>query len=347
MKNIMKNVVLVIILGFASTLFANSESITTGKPGAIASVHSQQSRYFSPYVDMTLNVHWSQEHQDLEPVDLVEVSKASGVNSFHLAFITDAGTCFPAWGAQAAYPVAGKWGKHLTDNMRNNNIDYIISLGGAANNDLSLACSEAQLINAYEQIITLYQPTGLDFDIENGTANVSRVMSALKTTQHAHPDLKLSFTLPVMPEGLVYAGQDLVKQAKAAGLKFSVNIMAMDYGPSYSADMGQYAVDAATNLFKFLKSLYPEQSDAKIWQMVKVTPMIGVNDIATEQFTLANTDALRDFAKQNKLGGLSMWSMNRDLPCADKWTKPVCSGNNLQANPYDFSKRFMLEKQTA
>jgi chitinase len=303
--------------------------------------NTTSTRHFSPYADLTLNVHWDSHYQDLEPIDLTEISRASGINSYHLAFITDAGVCNPAWGGQSSYSTSAGWGSHLTDKLRANNINHIISFGGASGNDLSKACDTTQLAKVYEQVITTYQPQGLDFDIENDTANVTTVMHALQQIQKNHPNLTISFTLPVMPEGLTSSGQDIVKQAKTANLIYSVNIMAMDYGPAYANDMGQYAIQAATNLWTFLQSLYPQQSDAALWQMVEVTPMIGVNDVSIEQFSLANVDTLRNFARQKNMGGLSLWSVNRDYSCADSWTNPICSGNNLQTAAYEFSRRFM------
>jgi len=308
--------------------------------GAFAQSNADNITRFSPYADMTINAHWDPEYQDMEPMDFAGISQQSGVNSYHLAFITDAGSCAPAWGGQSGYSVATAWGIHAMDKLRANNVNYIISLGGASGNDLSSACSNTQLTDAYEQIIKTYQPQGLDFDIENGTANVGKVMQSLQQIQIAHPDLKLSFTLPTLPEGLTASGQDIVRQAQTAGLNFTVNIMAMDYGPAYPNDMGQYAIQAATNLFTFLKNLYPQKADNDIWSMIEITPMIGVNDVSVEQFTLSNVDTLRNFANQNKIGGLAMWSVARDNPCADKWASPTCSGNNLQSQPYDFMKRF-------
>ena len=113
------------------------------------------------------------------------------------------------------------WATHLTDNMRANKISYIISFGGASGNDLSLSCTDAQLSDTYEKVIATYQAQGLDFDIENGTANVARIMKALQQVQKNHPNLTISFTLPVLPEGLTLSGQDVVNQAKSANLKFS------------------------------------------------------------------------------------------------------------------------------
>lgn len=296
---------------------------------------------FSPYADVTINTHWDSQYQAMEPMDLVAISQASGIHDYHLAFITDSGSCQPAWGGQSSYAVSTGWGSHLTSKMHANSIHYTISFGGASGSDISMSCNESQLISTFENILITYQPSGLDFDIENGSANVAKLMQALKQFQNKHPNIQISFTLPVLPEGLTGAGQEVINLAKANNLNYSVNIMAMDYGPSYVNAMGQYAIQAATNLFTFLKGLYPEKSDMALWQMVEVTPMIGVNDVSVEQFTLYDVDTLLQFAKKNKLHSLSMWSISRDNPCIDKWASPICSGNNLQAKPYEFSRRFM------
>lgn len=303
---------------------------------------NKNSPQFSPYADLTLNVHWDSQYQDLVPMDLLAISKASGTKNFTLAFITDSGSCVPAWGGQSAYSVEKAWGSHLLDDFRKNNIGYTVSFGGASGNDLSLACGETQLITAIEQVLTTYQPQGIDFDIENGTANVPKLMRALKQVQSKHQNIQLSFTLPVLPSGLVDAGKDIINQAKAQDLNFAVNIMAMDYGPSFMNAMGGYAIEAASNLFNFLKSIYPGKSDADLWKMLIVTPMIGVNDVNIEEFSLKDADILRQFVSQNKLGGLSMWSINRDFPCSDKSASTNCSGNNLQSKPYAFSQHLNI-----
>ncbi|MDR3478805.1 MAG: chitinase [Gammaproteobacteria bacterium] len=312
---------------------------------AALSIEPTQTYTVSPYADLTLNVHWDATQKDLAPADLSEISQASSANSFHLAFITDAGTCDPAWGGQAAYAVNTAWGKRMIDTMHSNKLNVVIAFGGATGNDISLACSTTQLVSAYEKVINTYQADAIDFDIENGTANIEKIMTALKQIQHSHPNLPISFTLPVMPEGLASVGREAIKTAASNDLDFTVNIMAMDYGPSYNGDMGQYAIVAATNLFDFLKSLYPQKTNDRIWHMIEVTPMIGVNDVSTEQFTLQNVDTLSQFAKQKGLKSLSFWSLSRDFPCADKWTNTNCSSNNLQTNAYEYTRQFM--KQTA
>src|SRR3990167_7250645 len=278
---------------------------------------------FSPYADLTINARWDSTYQDMEPMDLLKISQESGIKSYHLAFITDAGNCQPAWGAESSYGVHQLWGKHLADKLQAAHISTIVSFGGANGNDVSMACSEDQLIALFDKVMTAYQPIGLDFDIENGTAQVEKLVNALIKTQTKYPLKKLSFTLPVMPEGLTYQGESIIKEAmRKRGdqtLIFTVNIMAMDYGSAYNGDMGQYAISAANNVFNFIKRIATEKSDKDIWQMIEVTPMIGVNDVNILQFTLTNVDTLRDFAQQKALGGLSMWSVARDRPCSDKW----------------------------
>src|SRR3990167_8930655 len=226
---------------------------------------------YSPYADLTINTYWDSQYQDMEPMNLVKVSEQTGIKNYHLAFITDSGDCNAAWGGQSAYLTHQAWGKHLTDELRAKHISFVISFGGASGNDMSMMCTPSQLLSVYEQILTTYQPAGFDFDIENGTANIPKIIRTLTTFQNNHPTLTLSFTLPVMPEGLTNSGEELVKQAQAAHLNFTINIMTMDYGDAYRDDMGLYAIQAASHLFNFLQSLYPQKSLSEIWKMIEIT----------------------------------------------------------------------------
>lgn len=291
---------------------------------------------FSPYVDLTLNTHWDSQAQDMVPMNLTKPASDLGIQSFHLAFLTDSGICQPAWGGQQAYGLDKQWGKQETDSLTRAGVQLTVSFGGASGSDLSQNCDQNQLLGIFNQVLNTYHASALDFDIENGTANVPELIRALNLFHQQHPEIKLSFTLPVMPEGLTGEGKEVIVAAKQAGIQFNVNIMAMDYGPAYSGDMAEYAIQAATKTHQFLKEIYADKTAEDLWQQIEVTPMIGVNDVNTEQFTLANADQLRVFAQNYKLGGLSMWSFARDKPCADKWASPVCSGNNLQTREYEY-----------
>lgn len=114
-----------------------------------------------------------------------------------------------------------------------------------------------------------------------------------------------------------------------------VNVMAMDYYRS-GTDYGTAALQAAQATHDQLKSLYPAKTDAQLWRMVGVTPMIGEND----DHNIFGMDAARRlvaFAQQHHLGELAFWEETRD--------RNACTGalyqcTNVPQQPYDFSKIF-------
>jgi hypothetical protein len=76
--------------------------------------------------------------------------------------------------------------------------------------------------------------------------------------------------------------------------------------------------------------------------MVEVTPMIGVNDVHPEVFTMDDATLVANFAKQKGIGMLSMWSMTRDHACPGGSIgslSPSCSG--VAQIDYQFAKTFM------
>ncbi|MFJ5267751.1 cellulose binding domain-containing protein [Streptomyces sp. NPDC088358] len=263
---------------------------------------------FAPYVDTSL----------YPAFDLVGSATATGVKNYNLAFITDGGGCTPKWGGVsdlASDAVAAQIGA-----LRAKGGDVRVSFGGASGSELATTCSSADaLATAYGKAVDAYKLTKVDFDVEGGalpntTANSNRA-KAIAKLQQQHPGLDVSYTLPVMPEGLTQDGVNLLTDARSNGVKISaVNIMAMDYGPAYSGDMGTYAEQAATATQAQVKSVLG-LSDSAAWKTVAVTPMIGVNDVASEIFKVDDAAQLVAFAKSKGLGWLSMWSASRDKQC--------------------------------
>jgi hypothetical protein len=289
---------------------------------------------FAPYVDTSL----------YPAFDLVGSATATGVKDYNLAFITDGGGCTPKWGGVtdlASDGVASQIGA-----LRAKGGDVRVSFGGASGSELATTCSSADaLAAAYGKAVDAYNLTKVDFDVEGGalpnaTANTNRA-KAIAKLQQQHPNLDVSFTLPVMPEGLTQDGVNLLSGAKSNGVKISaVNIMAMDYGPSYNGDMGTYAEQAATATQAQVKSVLG-LSDSAAWKSVAVTPMIGVNDVASEIFKVDDAAQLVDFAKSKGLGWLSMWSAARDKQCpggAKNSADATCSSIVQDAGA--FSKSF-------
>ncbi|MEV7275979.1 cellulose binding domain-containing protein [Streptomyces sp. NPDC093111] len=296
---------------------------TPGGPGAAR---------FAPYVDTSLYPSY----------DLLSTVAQTGVKEFNLAFVTSGGACAPLWGGVtdlASDKVAAQIGA-----LRAKGGDVRVSFGGAAGHELALNCSSSTaLAAAYGKVVDQYKLTKVDFDIEGAalpdTAANTRRSQAIAQLQKSHPGLNVSFTLPVMPEGLTQPGVDLLADAKRNGVRVdAVNIMAMDYGPAYSGDMGQYAVSAATATQAQIKGVLG-LSDAAAWKAVAVTPMIGVNDVASEVFRVDDATQLVDFAKSKGIGRLSMWSATRDKQCASGavgYADPTCS--SILQQPFAFTK---------
>ncbi|MFE2142559.1 cellulose binding domain-containing protein [Streptomyces sp. NPDC059456] len=289
---------------------------------------------FAPYVDTSL----------YPAFDLLDTAAKTGVKEFNLAFITSGGGCTPLWGGVTALGddrVASQIAA-----LRAKGGDVRVSFGGASGSELGLACtSSAALAAAYGKVVDTYGLTKVDFDIEGAalpdTAANTRRAQAIAQLQKAHPKLDVSFTLPVMPEGLTQPGVDLVANARQNGVAVSaVNIMAMDYGPAYSGDMGGYAIQAATATQAQIKGVLG-LSDAAAWKTVAVTPMIGVNDVSSEVFTVDDATQLVGFARSKGLGWLAMWSGARDKQCpggAKNSADATCS--SIVQEPLAFTKAF-------
>ncbi|MFF5971803.1 cellulose binding domain-containing protein [Streptomyces sp. NPDC012769] len=289
---------------------------------------------YAPYVDTSLYPSY----------DLLSTADRTGVKEFNLAFITSGGGCAPLWGGVtdlASDKVAAQIGA-----LRARGGDVRVSFGGAAGHELALNCSSSTaLAAAYGKVIDHYELTKVDFDVEGAalpdTAANTRRAQAIAQLQKSHPGLNVSFTLPVMPEGLTQPGVDLLADARRNGVRVdAVNIMAMDYGPAYSGDMGQYAISAATATHAQIKGVLG-LSDAAAWKAVAVTPMIGVNDVTSEVFRVDDATQLVDFAKSKGIGWLSMWSSTRDKQCAAgavNYADATCS--SILQQPLAFTKAF-------
>ncbi|WNF27204.1 cellulose binding domain-containing protein [Streptomyces sp. C11-1] len=293
---------------------------------------------FAPYIDTSLYPAY----------DLLDTATKTGVQEFHLAFITSGGGCAPRWGGVTGLgddQVAKQIGA-----LRGKGGDVRVSFGGAAGAELALNCSSsADLAAAYGKVVDAYDLTKVDFDIEgaalpDAAANTRRAR-AIAQLQKKYPGLDVAFTLPVMPEGLTRPGIDLLADAKKNGVRVdAVNIMAMDYGPAYSDDMGEYAIQAATATQAQIRGVLG-LSDAAAWKAVAVTPMIGVNDVVTEVFTVEDAAQLVKFAEQKGIGRLAMWSGTRDKACPGG-PKPAADAtcSSIDQEPLAFTKAFAAYK---
>ena len=290
---------------------------------------------FSPYIDMAMS----------NAADLAGISAASGITNFTLAFVlaSNEGIGWQGWGSIDDDTLLNGTTilQHVQD-IQAAGGNITISFGGAAGTEAALvATSAAQLQAQYQSVIDRYGIDSIDFDIEGAAVQNQNSLvlrdQAIAGLQAANPDLKVSFTLPVLPTGLTADGLHVLQQAMADGVRIDmVNIMAMDYGTSVdnNGQMGLSAIQASESTQQQLAAI---GLDAKIG----ITPMIGVNDIVSEVFKLSDAQMLVDYAANDPdVAMLSMWSVARDngntagIPAAT----PDSSG--IAQDPYEFASIF-------
>lgn len=306
--------------------------------------------FSAPYVDMTLYPTYN----------LVSAAQNQGLKFFTLAFIVADSSNHPAWGGYSAYEVNGSdfdtQIRTQIAGVRGLGGDVMVSFGGANGQELAQAITNVSALKAvYQTVIDAYHLTRLDFDIEGAAvadhASIDRRSQALAALQAdadaAGQTLQIWLTLPVLPTGLDNNGFYVVQSALHYGVHLEgVNVMAMDYGewaaPNPQGHMGDYAIQAATATFSQLKGLYGSAlTDSKLWQMIGVTPMIGINDDTLEVFDQTAARQLLAFAEQVGMGRLSFWSLNRDQENPHgAITYAESTSSSLVQQPFEFALIF-------
>jgi len=285
---------------------------------------------------------------------ITAIAQQSGARYFTLAFLQtlSKSSCTLAWDGNKAQTVST--GRYLSDiaSLRAIGGDVIPSFGGwsadQGGTEIADSCKDVNAIAAaYEQLITTYDMTRLDMDVEgrslNNTAGIDRRNKAIKIVEdwaaaQGRP-LQISYTVPTTPAGLESTGIAILQNAIANGARVDVvNIMTFDYYDRVTTDMGAAAISAAQGLHSQLASLYPSKTSAQLWAMEGNTLMPGLDDYPrkTEVTYLADAQRVVDFAKANGISTLSIWAIQRDNGgCPGATGSNSCSG--IVQNTWDFS----------
>ncbi len=326
----------------ATGTIANDDTATT----PVVTDPRWGSTFFAPYVDMA---GW--------PVpDLLKISQSTGASLMTAAFLQATPDGKLGWaGLSALAPGAANEQAQAIDQaikaFKAAGGDVMISLGGAAGTSLAQSyvargLSAQQLADAYAGVVDTYGVSHIDFDIEGAAvadpASIALNSQALKLLQQAKPDVKIWYTLPVLPTGLTADGINVVESALKAGVNLAgVNVMAMDFGESAAPTsgpaaqtMGTYAIRSAEGTYAQLSTLYGKYGKTFGYSQLGVTPMIGVNDVLSEVFTVADAQALEDYARAKGLGMLSFWSVTRDTPGSLGQATPIASGLSAAAGSF-------------
>jgi hypothetical protein len=289
--------------------------------------HPMPEKIVAPYIDVARL-----------PNDLTKLHHQSGLRYFTLAFVNADVGCTPMWPAAQPVSTDRLWAKNVRK-LRRKGGDVIIAFGGYDGTELAQACSDpASLAAAYQQVLEKYKPMALDFDIEHlaidDQPSIDRRSQALRLLAERNPDVRISLTLPATPAGLTPKSMNVLASAIRAGARIDlVNLMTMDYGRfAETKQMGDNAIAAAQAAIEQLRQL-------GLHAQLGITPMLGVNDVAGETFTLADATALTDFARQNSdVALLAYWSIGRDNGSCSAQVSPLCSG--VEQTEWQFARIF-------
>ena len=228
-----------------------------------------------------------------------------------LSFITGKG-CTPTWnGTPLARATAINTRIQQTQALGD---QVIASFGGKIGPEPAVSCSDpAQLAASYQSVVSRYDLSTIDLDIEgsaslNSTVNARRAV-AIATVQKAQAKagrgLAVWLTLAVTPSGLLPDSLAVVREMMSAGVTISgVNVMTFDYGPLGGQTVLSASESALTSTAAQIQSL-----GLNSWSELGATIMEGHTDTAGQVWNLSDAQAFWNFAYTHRLGRLSEWSL--------------------------------------
>ncbi|ARF77818.1 glycosyl hydrolase family 18 protein [Kitasatospora aureofaciens] len=326
-----------------ATLVASAGLVAAGTASAQAAT-PLPTRVFAPYFES-----WTGQ----SPATL---AAQSGAKYLTMAFLQAAtkGSCTPYWNGDTSKPVSSSTFGADIATIRANGGDVIPSFGGyTADNtgtELADSCTDvSQIAAAYENLITTYDISRIDLDIEDNsltnTAGIDRRNKAIKTVQDwaaaSGRTVQFSYTLPTTTSGLADSGLAVLRNAVSNNARIDVvNMMTFDYYDNATHDMAADTQTSAQGLYNQLARLYPSKTPAQLWGSIGITEMVGIDDFgAAETFTVANATTVYNWAVSKGINTLSFWALQRDNGnCAGKGGDDSCSGINQ--NTWDFTHSF-------
>jgi len=247
-------------------------------------------------------------------------------------------------------------------------VNYVLSTGGAAG---SFTCGTDSGMATFIGRWASSGLIGVDFDIEAGQSQdvITALVQRIQTAHGTYPNLRFSLTLGVLASSQsgastaqslganavdvfnVYGDDTMAAVKSTLGFTgdastwpsyLTVNLMTMDYGSAgpgncvvsgATCEMGQSAIQAAYDIHDKWGVPYAN---------VELTPMLGGNDVSSEQFTLADADTVAKFAIAQSLAGVHYWSYDRDTDCAAGSASATCNSmGDGYAGAHGYLKRFL------
>jgi chitinase len=317
-----------------------------------AGAGSDAAPVYSPYVDVTQT-----------PTYPFQTPAANPVSSVYLSFVVSDSSdpCEPSWGdfytldqAEQSLDLDAR-----SAQLRNQGGSVAVSYGGQQNSELAVGCTNpTRLAKAYAEPVERYKATAIDLDLEGATladtaANARRAVAIATVQKQMKADgnpVKVWVTLPVSAQGLTGEGIAAVQSLLTGGVDLAgVNAMTMNFGPGEGAghDMVGTIESALIATHDQVQSLWRtaglHSSSAAVWGSIGVTPMLGVNDVDGQRFTVGDAHELAGFIKTQGIPRVSAWSLNRDGQCGGAFprtgvTSNTCSG--VLQKPLQFTNIF-------
>ncbi|WP_165875298.1 PKD domain-containing protein [Natrarchaeobius chitinivorans] len=281
-------------------------------------------RVFAPYHHLTTD-------PDTSPLEWAD---PAGTDYFHLAFILSTGDGTPAWDGDVDHVVGESQFDDEIRELQEQGGQVIISFGGAVGNYLASDYDDPnELADTLEFIVDEYDCPYLDIDDEAPDMSVVDLRNeALSILQDRRPEVHVGYTVRTRVTGV--ADTEIITNAIDNGVDVSyVNLMTMNWG--WVRTSAENCIQCAEGTHDQLQEWYPDKSDDELYDMIGITPMIGVQN-SGGPFYPEDADEVRAYAEENDLSLLSFWSIERDNP-----------GDGLDAEhsgidqePFEFSENF-------
>jgi hypothetical protein len=299
---------------------------------------------YAPYVDMTAE----------RMFDLVDAATTQGILYFNLTNISADANGRPCWGGDSTRGVdGGKFDAALREQiheLRALGGDVGVTFGGPLNKSLAEAIENVdELKQAYRAVIDAYGLSRIDFDLsgpllDNLQAqqrNWQAVGELQRELAELGAPLEVWVTVPATRQGLSQAALEAVRRAGQNGVNLDgVNLKGQFDSPAndpQAAGDGD-AVETTRRAYQQLRNLLlPDAETGQVWVKLGVTPVI---DGGQAKFTPHDARELYDFAEQQRLGMVSLWTLNGDKQSADQPSASTENKQQAETEGFDISEVF-------
>src|SRR5579875_878379 len=272
------------------------------------------------------------------------LSQESGAKYLSLAFLqtAKAGSCVAYWNGDTSTPIAkSSFGSDIAA-IQAAGGNVIPSFGGygadSTGTDIADSCTNVSKIAAvYEKVFTTYNVPRIDLDVEanslTDTAGINRRNEAIAMVESWAKangrNVQFSYTIPSTTTGMTSGEEGIVSNAIADGATIGVlNMMTFDYYIGTKQNMLADTKTAAADTVSQLQTLYPSETASKLWAMIGITEMPGIDDYGPDEtFWKDQASGLLSWAQGRHLSTLSFWALQRDnVGCPGTKGAGTCSG---------------------